>query len=195
MNVPILDLDDGLTRLALAKVQQIVCDAAFVGYRGEMPSYVKRHVGIAHGCQYQFMSAWRYQLVDELCDVLEHDELRLWLWEIGMDAYADRVTALVRALMAGEVEPDAGLYTSIMYCKGESHTTRPVDMWHHKHTRSKSGYWGVTHSKWGWIAYISKPRKHIGLYDTAEDAARAYNDYVTERGFDHPLNVIREEAA
>lgn len=59
-----------------------------------------------------------------------------------------------------------------------------------------SGYRGVSWNKAArrWVAYlmVSRKRIHLGYFDEKEDAARAYNAYITENGTAHPLNIIKE---
>jgi hypothetical protein len=64
-------------------------------------------------------------------------------------------------------------------------------------TSNKSGYRGVSWRKTNnkWHAYINYDwkRTNLGLYDTAEKAARARDKYVVEQGLDVPLNFTLEK--
>lgn len=57
---------------------------------------------------------------------------------------------------------------------------------------NKSGYRGVCFRFNKWVAqiqYNGKPR-HLGLFPTKEQAAQAYNNFVTSHGMAQPLNKI-----
>lgn len=57
-----------------------------------------------------------------------------------------------------------------------------------------SGFKGVSFmpARGKYKAYIGVKKKvvYLGLHLTAKDAAKAYNDYVTDHGLPHPLNEI-----
>jgi len=55
-----------------------------------------------------------------------------------------------------------------------------------------SGYRGVTwddaHNKWRTRIMVSSKAIHIGRFNTAEEAARAYDKYVIDNKFEHSIN-------
>lgn len=62
---------------------------------------------------------------------------------------------------------------------------------------NKSGFRGVSWHKRDnkWVARITVNSKkvHLGYFNTAEDGAIAYNNYVIENDLEHPLNILENE--
>lgn len=59
---------------------------------------------------------------------------------------------------------------------------------------NKSGYRGVNkrNTKFYSKICVNKKQIHIGVFNTAIEAAMAYNDYVIKNGLEHPLNIIND---
>lgn len=58
--------------------------------------------------------------------------------------------------------------------------------------KSSSGYRGVTRNrnKWKSRASVGRKRVYVGIYDTPEEAAKAYNDYVLKNNTGNLLNKL-----
>lgn len=52
----------------------------------------------------------------------------------------------------------------------------------------KGVYWQTQKSKWRAMIGLSGKRKHIGLFNTALEAAHAYDQYVIDNGLEHKRN-------
>lgn len=61
-------------------------------------------------------------------------------------------------------------------------------------TNNTSGFrgvvWNEQNSKWRATISVNSKRISLGLFKLAEDAAKAYNDYVVENKLSHPLNNL-----
>lgn len=60
-----------------------------------------------------------------------------------------------------------------------------------------SGYkgvcWAKNNQKWLSSIVVNKKNKYLGYYDTKEEAAKAYNDYIILNKLEHTLNIIKED--
>ena len=48
-------------------------------------------------------------------------------------------------------------------------------------------------NKWMSSIKIDKKNKHIGYFNTKEEAAKSYNNYVILNKLEHTLNIIKED--
>lgn len=62
---------------------------------------------------------------------------------------------------------------------------------------NKSGYkgvcWAKNNQKWLSSIVVNRKNKYLGYYDTKEEAAKAYNNYVILNKLEHTLNIIKED--
>lgn len=100
--------------------------------------------------------------------------------------YAPGLT-LDRIDVNGDYEPNNCRFTT-NFIQGQN--TRRLN------TRNKSGYRGVSYDRKRkkWQAHIKANGVNhaLGRYETAEDAARAYDAFIIENGTAHPLNFPEE---
>lgn len=60
-------------------------------------------------------------------------------------------------------------------------------------TGYKGVFWAKNNNKWMSSIKIDRKNKHIGYFNTKEEAAKSYNNYVILNKLEHTLNIIKED--
>jgi hypothetical protein len=118
----------------------------------------------------------------KVCDewVSDYSEFKRWALSNG---YSDELT-IERIDVSGNYEPVNCTWIAMA---DQSYNKRI-------HSNNTSGYKGVSYYKKNkkYIAYITyqSKRVHIGYYETALEAAMAYNKYIKDNNLPHSLNKV-----
>jgi hypothetical protein len=122
-----------------------------------------------------------------ICDEWKHNFMAFYTWAIN-NGYK-RGLKLDRRDNDKEYSPDNCRWINDFISK---QNTRIIN------ARNTSGYRGIYFNKRGnrikrWEAclMVCKKKHHLGYFLTPEQAAKAYNNFVTTHGTAHPLNFIK----